>query len=368
LEVSIQKESRIGLRGGLSSSLGKGCMNKEINTKLLELAREIRQKKQIELADFLSINKATYGRIESGAVGITPERLERIAEYLDFPVDFFLLQTIPPEPVTFFRKKASLNQNNIKKAQAVGKLIHLHLGQVKKDIPLNNGYLKKTPSNNLDLEELALKLRKDIVGHLNPIINLTDELEKKGIMVIRYPFDTECKINAFHLHQADSLPIIILNEYLSNDRTRFTLAHELGHIIMHDINRDNVEEEADNFASFFLLPKETFFRDIENKSITIEFLLFLKSKWKVSMGNALYRISKLRPNEDFTYLWRQLSYLGYRKQEPITTSLPFEETKYFKNTFCDFYINVCNEDKQTFMSKLYINYEDLGKMYKCVFQ
>ena len=73
-------------------------MNEQRNQhKITRTCKRNSTKKQIELADFLSINKATYGRIESGAVSITPERLEKIAGYLDFPVDFFLLQTIPSD-------------------------------------------------------------------------------------------------------------------------------------------------------------------------------------------------------------------------------------------------------------------------------
>jgi hypothetical protein len=48
--------------------------------------------------------------------------------------------------------------------------------------------------------------------------------------------------------------VIVLNRQQSADRMRFTLCHELGHVIMHTFPTPEMEVEADKFASCFLLP------------------------------------------------------------------------------------------------------------------
>ncbi|WP_410672237.1 ImmA/IrrE family metallo-endopeptidase [Amycolatopsis sp. cmx-4-68] len=51
-------------------------------------------------------------------------------------------------------------------------------------------------------------------------------------------------------------PLILLNRGRLPDRERFTLAHEVGHLLMHELPADDQEKEADRFAGEFLAPAE----------------------------------------------------------------------------------------------------------------
>ena len=100
------------------------------------------------------------------------------------------------------------------------------------------------------------------------------------------------KIDAFSVWK-DAIPYIFLSsEKYSDVRLRFTLAHELGHLLLHAnyINEeeiqtkvifDKIEKEADLFAAALLLPATTFSNDIYSTSI--DHFINLKKKWKASV-------------------------------------------------------------------------------------
>jgi Zn-dependent peptidase ImmA (M78 family) len=117
-------------------------------------------------------------------------------------------------------------------------------------------------------------------------------------------------------------PIIFINANASGDRQRLTLAHEIGHLILHLGNmplfgRDE-EAEAWNFGMEFLMPIAEVKYDFNN-SINLEKLADLKRVWKVSMQSILYRIQDkgLATYNQCRYLWSQFSTRGWKKAEPI---------------------------------------------------
>ncbi|CEI72517.1 ImmA/IrrE family metallo-endopeptidase [Romboutsia hominis] len=100
---------------------------------------------------------------------------------------------------------------------------------------------------------------------------------------------------------------ILINEskYIYNERKRFTIAHEIGHLFIpwHDNisgctgignfnSEDNVENEADLFASALLIPKNDIIKDIEGKSVTLSLIEELARKYQVSLGAMTRRILK----------------------------------------------------------------------------
>ena len=98
---------------------------------------------------------------------------------------------------------------------------------------------------------------------------------------------------------------------------RWTLAHEIGHIVMHSFpTGDNLEEEANTFASEFLMPAAEIAGDLSN--MTLPKAAALKSQWKTSMQSNIYRGHQLGKINDKQYesLFRKMSYKGYRTCEP----------------------------------------------------
>ncbi|MFX5225882.1 ImmA/IrrE family metallo-endopeptidase, partial [Acinetobacter baumannii] len=85
-------------------------------------------------------------------------------------------------------------------------------------------------------------------------------------------------------------PCIFIDKNMPSDRQRFTLAHELGHAIMHKLPSENMEDEANRFASALLMPSKDI-RPYLTGKITLEKLATLKLVWKVSM-NALLKTAE----------------------------------------------------------------------------
>ena len=110
---------------------------------------------------------------------------------------------------------------------------------------------------------------------------------------------------------------------IPTDRMRWTLAHELGHVVMHQIPTEDIEREADRFAAEFLMPAAAIRPQLQ--TISLAKLAALKPHWKVAMAALLKRASDLgtiAPRQR-NYLWMQMGAHGYRSEEPI--ALPPEE-------------------------------------------
>jgi len=145
---------------------------------------------------------------------------------------------------------------------------------------------------------------------------------------------------------------------MSGDRIRYSLAHELGHIVMHRIPHDKIEDEANYFAGEFLLPENEIRAYLSN--ISIESLANLKRYWKVSMQAILvhaYRLNKITYNQ-YSYMWRRMSQLGYKLKEPI--EIPREKPMLLQE-LVNVYIQEYGYSKGELKFLLHLNDEDYEK-------
>jgi Zn-dependent peptidase ImmA (M78 family) len=112
---------------------------------------------------------------------------------------------------------------------------------------------------------------------------------------------------------------------------RFSLAHELGHAIMHRIPTDDIEDEANAFAGELLLPERQFRRILVGQTVTLEWLARQKAYWRTSMAFLLYRAGAVGAltRHQSEYLWKKLSALGWRTREPQETEFAYEQPSAF---------------------------------------
>jgi Zn-dependent peptidase ImmA (M78 family) len=149
-----------------------------------------------------------------------------------------------------------------------------------------------------------------------PIENLTTAIEAAGGVVLRCSFGTK-KIDAMSQWAPGEPPLFFVNSEIPADRCRYTLAHEIGHIVMHQVPSPDMEGEADRFAAELLMPE----RDVAPylKGISLPRLAVLKPYWKVSMAALLRRafdLNKITARQ-YKYLWTRMSKQGYRLYEPV---------------------------------------------------
>jgi Zn-dependent peptidase ImmA (M78 family) len=156
-----------------------------------------------------------------------------------------------------------------------------------------------------------------------PIQNLIQLLERNGVVVLALPIEFE-KIDAFSLWINDQTPravIAFAANNVSGDRLRFSIAHELGHLVIHQtitgINK-KFDKEANLFASEFLMPKDVIMNEITSP-VTLDVLLPLKKRWGVSI-QALAKWAatlKIITIRQYQYLMHQIGNYGFRKNEPV---------------------------------------------------
>ena len=162
----------------------------------------------------------------------------------------------------------------------------------------------------------------------------------------------------------DLAACIFLNRSSPPDRMRFSLPHELGHIVMHTVPTDTIEEEANAFGGELLVPERGIRRATIGQRIALEWLARQKAYWKVSMGFLLYRAGALDvvTRHQSEYLWKKLSSLGWRSREPQETEFAPEEPSVFPR-LVRLHTNDLQYDLPDFESLLCIRAKDLRSMY-----
>lgn len=316
-------------------------MTEIVNTQMIVLAREARGLSQAELAELIGMSATNLSKIERADIGIAKELLESIADKTGYPIQFFYQQgEIVPENLNY-RKREVVAQKLITPIHAQVNVIRKHIHflrmalQIPKiDLPVIELSATQTP------QQIAIKLRR--LWNVNtPVIdNITKLIEDNGIVINSFPFNTD-RVDSRSILTDEKLPIIFLNSSLLGDRQRFSLAYELGQLIMHTfcivgLDRD-VSHEANAFAAEFLMPEKEIRKDFDN-GITIPLLGELKRKWKVSMIALLYRaddLGYLTPNQK-RYLVQQFNQLKIRKREPMELDIPKEKSSLIKRWIAEF--------------------------------
>ncbi|MGG6311549.1 XRE family transcriptional regulator [Paenibacillus macerans] len=302
------------------------------NHQLFILGRESRGISQSEMAVMLGISQGKLSKIENGLLSVNEEEIEEFSKILGYPIHFFQRnEKIYGVGLSefFHRKKQSVPQKQLVKIYARLEIRRIEINQLLKSVDIEepNFPFMDPDKYNGDIEQIAQTIRATWLLPRGPIANVIDVIEEAGGIVV--PFDFEgANIDAICLSHPGSPPLIFTNFNRPSDRVRFTLSHELGHIIMHrkpPSEDTDIELQADRFASEFLMPKN----DIASMlgDITLSKLASLKPYWKVSMAALLVRARDLGKitERQYRYLWTQMGKSGYRTNEPEELAISMEE-------------------------------------------
>jgi len=293
----------------------------------IQLARESRGFTQNKLALETSISQASISKFERDEQPITEDALEKIASVLDYPLNFFkrniMVRGLGVSGV-FHRKRLSIPINVLKRVQAE---ISIRISEVESllhsvEIRCPRSFHRYDIEEYGDIEKIAEMVRAQWNLPLGPIKSIIGAIENGGGIVFKYDLGTR-KLDAQSQWVSGIPPIFFVNGQIPMDRIRFTLAHEIGHVVMHEFPTPNMEDEANRFASAFLMPKNDIIRDLV--PFSLERAMQLKRKWKASIAAIIMRASDLEviSNSQKRRYFTQLGALGYRTEEPIT--IPDEE-------------------------------------------
>ncbi|MEQ1106729.1 helix-turn-helix domain-containing protein [Acinetobacter seifertii] len=304
------------------------------NADLLILARQSRGLSQSELAENCNLSQAMISKLE-GRLASEPtiDLLGKLSEALNYPLEFFyepdrlygLPASVHAGPM--YRRKASVTKKSREKLEAVLNIRILHLKRLLRSIDLEFDLpLLELDPDEYTPEEIARKVRQAWLIPKGPIHNLMEYVERAGCMVFLCDFD-ELSVDGVTMRLPELPPCIFLNKNLPGCRQRFTLAHELGHIIMHRIpTGDDMETEANKFASCLLMPADDIKPYLQGK-LTISKLAQLKPMWLSSMSSILYRAGEIGAisQHQLKYLWIEMNKFGYKTKEPVELDIKIEK-------------------------------------------
>jgi Zn-dependent peptidase ImmA (M78 family)/transcriptional regulator with XRE-family HTH domain len=298
----------------------------QFNPEALRMAREIRRLQKIELAAELGVTPSAITQFENGTVRPNAQTVGRMCMSLQFPASFFADKSVIPTVSAercHFRRLQSSSQTERRQMVAVSTIIARLIAYIDEriDLPVEQvtPYVVDRPYKLEEIENIACTLRRAWGLGLGPIGNLVELLESKGIFVFRLLDDCE-RVDAFSLF-LERRPVIFLNTHKgSTSRSRFDAAHELGHLIMHTDCKPGdpaQEDEANHFASSFLMPRETFLPECPHRLVWNHFRA-LKTRWGVSLAALVRRARDLGRISDHTYrrAYLQINQQGWRQAEP----------------------------------------------------
>lgn len=295
---------------------------------MLILARESRALTQTKLAGEIFMSQAEISKFENGLRIPTTEQARRLASGLHYPLEFFFLS----ESVRSFgsgcvyhRKRQSTAELKLRELLALINVRRIQIAQ------LLHAVNPKAPYrfDNMDIDEyqgdagkIAQALRSIWQLPPGPVQSVIQVIENAGGIIMKCDFGTD-KVDALSQWLPGMPPVFMVNQRIPTDRLRWTLTHEIGHIVMHRFPTDRMEKEADEFAAEFLLPAKQVKAQLHD--VSLPKLANLKPHWRVSMNALLRRASDLGTITPRTkqYLWMQMGMRGFRTHEPV--EIPPEE-------------------------------------------
>jgi Zn-dependent peptidase ImmA (M78 family) len=339
------------------------------NPDMLRLARQRRGFQQQEAARTLGMEQSQLSRMENGVIEVRDDVLQRAARLYRVPTSFFSQQDpVYGAPVSvhpMWRRKADVSAKELDRTVAELNVRIMHIRRFLEGV----GVANTNDLPRLDIEEyedperVAGLLRAHWKVPAGPIGNLTAYVEKAGVLVAHSQLGG-ASISGVTFAVPGLPPLIVLNNEQPADRLRFSLAHELGHLVMHRFPTPNMEQEAHSFAAALLMPAKDIRSYLRGKKIDLATLAALKPEWRVSMAGLLMAAHRAGAVDEGRnrYLWKQMSMKGYRLREPPDTDFDVEKPTLLASIF-DMYMKSLGYSRDDLPSILHCAPDDLTEFY-----
>lgn len=293
----------------------------------LKLAREAAGWSLRELEDVIGglVTAQAIGKYERNEMMPSSKVLLRLASALAVPAEYLLSENeVTLEEVDFRRAPVE----GAKDGRSIGARV---LDEVDRYLELEGAVPGATitwrqPSASEffltcveDAERAADKLRVYWKLGIDPIVSVTELLEDQGIKVISIPLPYDVSGSKAFARQRDGdpIPMIVVNSEHNGERQRFTLAHELGHLVIDwkGASAKDHEKAADRFAGAFLVCKDMLEKVIgrSRTAITLGELIAVKRVFKVSLAALAMRLKQLGiiTKSTFGEIWAILTKNGW---------------------------------------------------------
>lgn len=289
----------------------------------LRMARDLAGVSQADLGEVAGVTAAAVSLYERGAATPTPECLAVFAKQLDVDVPFFHASAVRAEVPAFFRSLRAASARERRRARHKTEVVHELVETLEAEVRLPDLDLPRIPVQEGEggrPAEAARRTRESWGVRPGPIDNMVYLVERRGVVVAR-PRSGDARIDAYSVGFPGRPVIVMSSAKGKRDRSRFDVAHELGHLIMHEPAHAMtrwVENQAHEFAAEFLMPAQDIIRELE-QAADLSGLLNLKRKWGVSLAALVRRQRDLEIIEQGTYtrMMKSMSARGWRRNEPV---------------------------------------------------
>jgi Zn-dependent peptidase ImmA (M78 family)/transcriptional regulator with XRE-family HTH domain len=298
---------------------------------MLRLARQRKGFTQKDAAGRLGIVQPVLSRFENGVADPDKAFLLKASQVYSVPRAFFdMRDPVYGSPVSVHpmpRAKADVTARDLDMVTAELNIRVMQLRRFLESVEFQ-------PSSSLpalDVEDygsperIAAVVRSHWGIPSGPIKNLVGLVERAGAIVGTSDFGGAA-ISGMTFRVPGQPPLVLLNSHHPADRMRYTLAHEVGHLVMHRFPTVEMEKEANEFASSLLMPAADIRGSFAARRISLPVLASLKPEWRVSMQSLLIRSKDLGfvDGNQYRYLWQQIGARGWRLGEPPELDFPHE--------------------------------------------
>lgn len=310
----------------------------------IRLARELSGLSKVALAKQIGVTARRIHTFETE--GAPSSRAESLSAVLGVLPNFFSLaetHQLSPDAGFFraLRRATSAQRASARAAASIGTLVY--------DFITERFVLPQQvlPDADGDAPASAAALLRAMWGRgPEPLPNLIQLAEAHGVRVLSLPPSARA-VDAFSFI-LNGQAFAFLSTEKTAERTRFDLAHELGHLIMHTrhpvepdqtteelapepFGRD-LEAEANRFAAELLMPAAEI-RAAAGPAPAVSDVLALKTRYRVSAIAMARRFHDLELSSEWAYRQNlvELGKLGYRTDEPGGMSR--ERSRVFTHVF-----------------------------------
>ena len=295
----------------------------------LKLARKKAGYSLRGLSDALDsqVSAQAIGKYERAEMMPASDVLTSLARVLDVTLEYFLSNQIHELQGVEFRKKSGTSVKDRSRVEAtVIERVERYLS-VEEILDLESADWKEPfPTEKLKdietAENLAGALRTEWKLGLDPIPNMTELLEEKGIKVLIIELPEKVSGLTCLINRGDGkrvVPVIVVNKIMSLERRRFTLAHELAHRLIDDESSVDHEKAANIFAGSFLVNPEHLKDEIgtQRRNISYPELIQLKRLYRVSAAAMLMRFKQIGVLSESAVSYAFQTFAkSYRRNEP----------------------------------------------------
>ena len=274
-------------------------MKNETNTvfgERLANARKMRCLSQRELSERLDIRLSAnaIAKYETGKMMPTSEVQAALAIALGVDIDYFhhpFTVTIPASAWKF-RKRASLGAKQIAAIQQMATDQMERIADIEQVCNINQPFqldYSDTPvATFIQAEAMAQRLRNELGLGNAPVFTPIALLESLGFRIVEVEADSKFDGTSA---MADHTPLLVLNATYEPERKRFTLFHEMAHLLLRFEEGADVERLCNAFASEMLIPTSVLVERIgeKRKNLTFEELVGLQRDFGISIEALMYK-------------------------------------------------------------------------------